>query len=82
MTARVRFQCVCGHSRDVHSTLTHHRGTCANCPCEEYVYAPEAVARARTGRTESRQADTGREPHPSCPLQDPDCMGFHPTIGW
>ncbi|MFE5325176.1 hypothetical protein ACFRCG_01965 [Embleya sp. NPDC056575] len=74
------FECLCGHGRSRHSGPPERRGGCRTCTCAEYVYAAEAVARSRMPAATPPQEE--REPHPSCPLQDPDCIGFHPTIGW
>ncbi|MFI0977509.1 hypothetical protein ACH4SP_10820 [Streptomyces sp. NPDC021093] len=74
-----RFKCQCGHGRYQHG-VPDRWGRCGKCACAAYVYAAQAVAQSRTRADEQPEGD--RAPHPLCPLGDPDCTGFHPTIGW
>lgn len=74
-----RFECQCGHGRYQHG-VPDYWGGCTKCTCAEYVYAAQAAAQSRISADEQPEGE--REPHPLCPLADPDCTGFHPTIGW
>ncbi|MEX0167680.1 hypothetical protein [Streptomyces sp. LMG1-1-1.1] len=65
--------CRCGHPRFRHGE-PRFSGACAACLCGGFELPPPEVGSADPVPA---PPEPDRTPHPGCPLQDPDCLGFH-----
>jgi hypothetical protein len=72
MASRATIECWCGHSRDRHRDSVFTGSCMGDCVCTAFEAPPPDP--------EPSMPEPDRTPHPACPLQDPDCRGFHPQI--
>lgn len=73
MAAWATAECRCGHPRFRH-TGSRFSGSCGACLCDAFVLPPPGPGYFDP---DPAAPEPDRTPHPSCPLQDPDCNGFH-----
>ncbi|MFB6835603.1 hypothetical protein [Streptomyces sp. NPDC056361] len=73
MTSWATVECRCGHPRFRHDA-PRFSGACAVCLCGGFELPPAAAGSADPAPA---RPEPDRTPHPNCPLQDPDCLGFH-----
>lgn len=66
-------ECRCGHPRFRHAE-SRFSGRCGACLCDAFALPPPEPGFLDA---EPARPERDRMPHPDCPLQDPDCNGFH-----
>ncbi|MEU9699747.1 hypothetical protein [Streptomyces sp. NPDC047981] len=83
-TSWATHECRCGHPRFRHGEPAFS-GACGTCDdCRRFSTAPAAHQETCACGWCSYQGLSEREvrkPHPSCPNQDPDCIGIHHLDG-
>lgn len=72
MAAWATQECRCGHPRFRHGE-PRFEGTCGACLCGSFALPPAPALPYEP----PPEPEPDRTPHPSCPLQDPDCLGVH-----